>query len=257
MDKIRAVSWVHRNLRGFRWASSASSAGSTSAAAEKGGNMFQQLKPGPLKKLYKYYTVDAVNFAGGVPMDSTFPIDRIRVSGEAGEFEVKREDSTLMLNYHRGTGLPFIREWTQAHVTRLHNRSNFDCCMTVGSTDAFAKILMLLNGDTVMFDEYAYGASVGASSLLGRTNVGVKMDWDGMLPEELHRQTKLARAKGLRPDIVYLDPESQNPTGISMTQKRKKEIYEVCQELDLVIIEDGKFNCLATPRVGHLTRGIV
>jgi DNA-binding transcriptional MocR family regulator len=217
--------------------------GATSAAAAKASQTFQRLKPGPLKKLYKYYTPEAVNFAGGVPMDSIFPIHSIKIANESEEFEVNRSNGSLMLNYHRGNGIPSLREWIQNHVAKVHNRQGqgFDTCMSVGSTDAFAKVLLLLNGDTVIFDEFAYGAAVGASHALGRTNVGIKMDEEGMLPDELRSQTKLAREKGLNPDIVYLVPESQNPTGRSMSQQRKKEIYEVCKELDLIIVEDDAY----------------
>jgi DNA-binding transcriptional MocR family regulator len=215
--------------------------GTVSAAGRQGSGVYQRLKPGPLKKLYKYYTPGAVNFAGGVPMDSIFPIDRVTVGNESEEFQVTRSNHTLMLNYHRGNGIPVLRDWIQSHAESVHRRKGFDTCVSVGSTDAFAKVLTLLKGDTVLFDEYAYGAAVNASTALGRTNVGIKMDSDGMLPDELKKQTLLARSKGLRPDVVYLVPESQNPTGISMTQLRKREIYDVCKELDLIIIEDGEF----------------
>lgn len=209
-----------------------------SSAAAKGNGVFERLKPGPLKKLYQFYTPDAINFAGGVPMDSIFPIESVKVTHGSTQLEVKRS-SSLHLNYHRGNGIPILRNWIQSHASSLHHRTDFDSCMSVGSTDAFAKILMLLNGDTVLFDEYAYGASVSAATALGRKNVGVRMDEHGMVPADLRKQTMLARSKGLNPDVVYLVPEAQNPTGKSMSQQRKKEIFDVCNELDLIIIEDG------------------
>lgn len=73
--------------------------------------------------------------------------------------------------------------------------------MTVGSTDSFSKCLSMFNGDTVLFDEYAYGSAVATSRTHGRTNVGVRMDTDGMIPADLKKQIALARDKGLDPDM--------------------------------------------------------
>ena len=118
---------------------------------------------------------------------------------------------------------------------------DFGSCVTIGSTDAFAKVLNLLNGDSVFFDEYAYGTAVSACRAFGRTGLGVEMDAQGMIPEDLKRQTLAAREKGFDPDLVYLVPVAQNPTGISMSVARKEEIYRVCQDLDLYIVEDDAY----------------
>lgn len=117
----------------------------------------------------------------------------------------------------------------------------FGSCVTIGSTDALAKVLTLLNGDSVLFDEYAYGTAVSACRTYGRTSIGVKMDANGMIPTDLKEQTIAARDKGLDPDVVYLVPVAQNPTGISMSPTRKEEIYRVCQDLDLFIVEDDAY----------------
>lgn len=117
----------------------------------------------------------------------------------------------------------------------------FGSCVSIGSTDALAKVLTLLNGDSVIFDEFAYGTAVSACRTYGRTGIGVKMDANGMIPADLKQQTLAARDKGLDPDVVYLVPVAQNPTGISMSPGRKEEIYRVCQDLDLFIVEDDAY----------------
>lgn len=40
---------------------------------------------------------------------------------------------------------------------------------------------------------------------------------------------------------VYLVPTAQNPTGVTMSTKRKEEIYRVCQDEDLLIVEDDAY----------------
>jgi aromatic amino acid aminotransferase I len=119
-------------------------------------------------------------------------------------------------------------------------------CVTVGSTDALNKTLSLLDGDCFVCDEFAYGAAVSTGEALGRRCLGVRGDAEGMLPDALRETVLRGRAAGLNPDIVYLVPVGHNPTGSSMSERRKAEIYRVCQELDIIVVEDGKFQVRAS-----------
>ena len=89
------------------------------------------------------------------------------------------------------------------HMKSIHanqGKSEFDICVTVGSTDALFKTLTMLSGNATLFDKYAYGSAVATSRSLGRTNIGVEMDGEGMLPDDLRKQVLLARKEGLDPD---------------------------------------------------------
>lgn len=109
---------------------------------------------------------------------------------------------------HAGDGLTDLKSWVLQHMKQLHSPASavagaqdpFGVCVTVGSTDSFSKCLTMFNGDTVLFDEYAYGSAVATSRTHGRTNVGVRMDKEGMIPADLKKQIALARDRGLDPD---------------------------------------------------------
>ncbi len=203
--------------------------------------VYKALKVGPMKRLYKYYTPTSVNLAGGVPMDSCFPFESVTVNLAGNDSYTLNRSSSLLINYQRGDGMPVIKEWITSHLINVHTPPTvFGSCVTVGSTDAFTKVLTLLQCDSVLFDEFAYGHSVISSETLGKQPIGVAMDSDGMRPDALREAVKAARAKGLSANVVYLVPSGHNPTGLTMSIDRKQEIYEVCQELDLIIIEDGE-----------------
>lgn len=210
-------------------------------AGDKVSAVYQKLKVGPMKRLYKYYTAGAVNLAGGLPMDSTFPLSSMNVQlSDNTSFGLERGKG-LFLNYHRGDGLPPVKEWIQKHVQELHRPPNkgTDTCITVGSTDAWAKILTLVDSDVVLFDQHAYGAAVNACESLGKKSIGVKTDSEGMIPTDLRDAVITARAHGLSANVVYFVPVGQNPTGNTISPKRKTELYQVCKELDIIIVEDG------------------
>ncbi len=209
--------------------------------AEKVSSIFKKLKVGPMKRLYKYYTAGSINLAGGLPMDSTFPIASMNVRlNDSSSFEMQR-GKDLFLNYHRGDGLPPMKQWIQKHVEELHAPpcNSTDTCITVGSTDAWSKILSLVDSDIVLFDRHAYGAAVNTCESLGKKPIGVMTDGEGMIPSSLKEAVIIARENGMSANLVYFVPVGQNPTGNTISSKRKAELYSVCNELDVIIVEDG------------------
>lgn len=210
--------------------------------SDKASPIFTKLRVGPMKRLYKYYTPTAINLAGGLPMESVFPFETIDVSLMDGSSIKLSRGKNLSLNYLRGDGLPELKDWINEHINYVHSPAiPFQSCVSVGSTDSLSKILLLLNGDSVLFDKFAYGTAVASCKAFGRNPIGVAMDENGMIPESLREVVITARKQGLNPDVVYFVPTAQNPTGITMSLERKKAIYQVCCDLDLVIIEDGLF----------------
>jgi DNA-binding transcriptional MocR family regulator len=207
--------------------------------------VYKRLKLGAIKALYKYYTPDSINLAGGIPMNSCFPIKQVKVtldndnSKEEGEFDLIK-GSNLFLNYHRGTGLDCLMDWIKNHIKKVHNPIyDFGYCSTVGNSDSLAKIVTLLNGDIIFFDEYSYANAITTCETFGFKAVGVMCDAYGVLPEHLKQSVLQARLLGKKADIIYLVPTGHNPCGYTIPFWRKIEIYDVCKELDVIIIEDG------------------
>jgi len=233
MRKINRLVFVPLNKHSFH-------------SASNGSEVYHELKIGPMKRLYKYYTKDTVNLAGGVPMERCFPFQSINVqtcdlTSPKGSYELTK-GKDLYLNYLRGDGINELKEWINNHMKKLHPaKVDYGTCMTVGSTDALAKTLMLLNGDSVLMDQYAYGTAINACKVMNRTPIGIKMDSEGMIPSSLDESIIAARKKGYKPDCIYVTPVGQNPTGLTMSLKRKQDIYNVCKTNDILIIEDDAY----------------
>jgi DNA-binding transcriptional MocR family regulator len=97
--------------------------------------------------------------------------------------------------------------------------------------------------ETVLCESVTY---TGMRSLAHHLHVrlqGVAMDHDGLLPDALE---DAALESGGR--TVYCMPSVQNPTGLVMSKKRRKEIAAVATKLNLTIVEDDTY--------GFLTSGI-
>jgi len=68
------------------------------------------------------------------------------------------------------------------------------------------------------------------------------MDEHGMVVEALEETVKRLRAEGARIKFVYTIPTAQNPSGLTMTQDRRKYLLEVAERYDLLVVEDDPYS---------------
>jgi aromatic amino acid aminotransferase I / 2-aminoadipate transaminase len=211
------------------------------SSAIKASAIAQKLAIGPLKRLYKYMTPQTISLAGGLPMDDLFPFKSISVDlGSNNSYSLVNKQNLLM-NYTRGDGIASLKSWINTHVQEMHHpRETTETCMTIGSTDGWAKTLELIDTDVIFFDNFIYGAASNMSHVLGKKNIGVAFDSEGMIPDALRTAVFYARNQGFKANLVYFIPVGHNPSGQTMTFERKQILYQLCQELDLIIVEDGK-----------------
>jgi DNA-binding transcriptional MocR family regulator len=209
--------------------------------------VFKKLRINPIKALYKYYTPHNINLAGGIPLESCFPFKSMQVNldgeDESDGYTLTKGDD-LYLNYHMSDGIVPLKNWAKGHVQSIHSPPfSHEVTLTIGATDSWYKIIELLSTECVLFDQYVYGASVTPCNTHGKKSIGVPSDDQGIIPSALRETVRVARAQGLVVDVLYLIPVGHNPMGVTMPIERKKEIYAACQELDLIIVEDGVWLC--------------
>lgn len=112
--------------------------------------------------------------------------------------------------------------------------------ITPGAQQAIVGILAALcaPGDTVLAEEWTY-PRFGAIAGLLRLNVQpVALDEQGVAPHSLEKAIRRG-AKAL-----YVIPNFQNPTGIVMPEKRRREIAAIARRHQFPIIEDDVYGFL-------------
>ncbi len=67
------------------------------------------------------------------------------------------------------------------------------------------------------------------------------MDDNGIIPEQLKGKIDELIAGGRRPRFIYLIPDFQNPSGINLALKRRKQVLALAAAYDLVILEDSPY----------------
>ncbi len=108
--------------------------------------------------------------------------------------------------------------------------------MTVvdGAMDAIDRILSSIAklGDIVVVEDPGFPPILDLLEELGVTALGVRGDDAGL------DLASLKEALDRKPVAIILQPRAQNPTGVSMLSERAKEIAQLLESTDTVVIED-------------------
>jgi 2-aminoadipate transaminase len=115
--------------------------------------------------------------------------------------------------------------------------------IAAGSSQAIQLIVQLLvdPGDTIIAESPSFLGFFDDIRNSGATIRGVEVDEDGIQVDLLEEALIELREKGVRPRLLYLLPNYQNPTGVRTTLERRKRIVELAEEFDTLIVEDDAY----------------
>ena len=154
-----------------------------------------------------------------------------------------RADSELLMTYHLGGGSDSDRKagatWLAPMFGQLDDRQLVVC---PGAQAAIAGLMLAFTkpGDSILAEPMSYPGLHAAASQFGRRIISVEADQHGMLPAMLEQACRQHQ-----PALVYLNPTLQNPTAITMPQRRRKELASIAQRCKVRIIEDDPYWLLA------------
>jgi 2-aminoadipate transaminase len=115
--------------------------------------------------------------------------------------------------------------------------------ITAGSSQAIQLLVQLLvnPGDTIVAESPTFLGFFDDIRNSGADIRGVGVDDDGMRIDLLEAALSELRAIGVRPRFIYVLPNYQNPTGVSISLDRRNRIVELAEEYDTLIIEDDAY----------------
>lgn len=184
---------------------------------------------------------EVISFAGGLPDPATFLLEEIKEVFE----EILAQRGRDVLGYGPTAGITPFREWLAGHMTQLGRLSKIEeCLVTTGGIAALDLIckVFLDPGDVVIVGEPAYVAALHVmKSYQGRFS-GVPLDDKGMQPDVLKSVLEDARRESVHPKFIYLVPSFQNPSGVTLSETRRKRIIEIALEYNVPIIEDAAYH---------------
>ena len=202
----------------------------------------RSLQPNAIRKLTKLLgRGDVISLAAGAPSVQTFPVTEIAEIAS----RVILEQGHAALQYGPTRGLNGLVE---AVVNILHSRgidtaSPGEVVMTTGSQQGLdlAARAIIDPGDIVMVELPSYIGGIIALHNAQAEMLGVRQDDDGIDLEDLRDQIERARRAGRRVKCIYTISNFQNPSGVTLTSKRRAGLVDIADEYDLLIIEDDPY----------------
>ncbi|GME83697.1 unnamed protein product [Ambrosiozyma monospora] len=115
--------------------------------------------------------------------------------------------------------------------------------MTTGNTQAWDATLRTFcdPGDSILVEEYTFAASLEAAKPLEVNCIPVSIDDHGIVPEKLDELLNNWDAFKKKPKLLYTIPTGQNPTGSTLSAKRREAIYKIACKHDFIIVEDEPY----------------
>ncbi len=187
---------------------------------------------------------EVVSLAGGMPNIADLPREAI---GEAISSLI-RERGTQAMQYGSGQGEPFMREQiTQVMAEEAITAHPDDVVVSCGSQQALDLVTRVFcdPGDVILAEAPSYVGAIGTFRAYQVQVVHVAMDEFGIVPQALREAVAACRSAGKRIKFLYTIPNYQNPTGVTQTIERRRELIAIAHELDLLIVEDNPYGLLA------------
>lgn len=201
-------------------------------------NRMSRIKGSAIREIFKALAdPEVISMAGGNPAPELFPNKEMAKIAE----DVLTNNPVLALQYGITEGYQPLRGLVKDLLAERENIcEDFNDTIVVsgGQQGADLAIKCLVNeGDVVIVEEPSFIGVLNAFRSYGAKLVGVPVKEDGMDIDAL----KKAIAENDNVKMIYTIPTFQNPSGITMSVEKRKALYEIAKENNIVILEDNPY----------------
>ena len=186
---------------------------------------------------------EVVSLAGGMPYVHALPKDLISRSFKS----LMADRGDLAIQYSGGQGDLKLRDQVRELMALEGIKSSVeDIVMTTGSQHGLDLIsgLFLDKGDVVLAEGPSYVGAIGIFRHYEAHIEHVETDHDGIQPEALKETIARLKTQGRKIKFLYLVPNFANPSGVTLADKRRAKIVEICRRNKILILEDNPYGLL-------------
>lgn len=196
------------------------------------------IKSSAIRELLKLtQSPNVLSFAGGLPAPEVFPVQRFQQACQ----KVLDASGSAALQYSTTEGYMPLRQMIANNLQRYGILATPDNVMiTSGSQQALDLIAKLLinRGDRILIEAPSYLGALQAFNVFGAEYVMVPTDQDGL------RTDLLEDALRSGPKFMYILPNFQNPSGVTLSLQRREELVFLSEKYGIPIIEDDPYGQL-------------
>ena len=198
----------------------------------------QKMGSSVIRELLKYTEQPGIiSFAGGLPAPDVFPLKEFQAACNY----VLETQGAQALQYSTTEGYKPLREMIARHTSRYMVEVTPDnILITSGSQQAldFAGRLFINRGDYIVVEAPTYLGALQAWNAYGAQYIPVRTDENGMIVDELEAALRIG------PKFIYVLPNFQNPSGVTLSLERRVKLIELADKYGVPIIEDDPYGQL-------------
>ncbi|MEI7482190.1 MAG: PLP-dependent aminotransferase family protein [Elusimicrobiota bacterium] len=182
-----------------------------------------------------------ISFAGGLPDPELFPYDFVADAVK----NIMAKQGRVALQYGPTDGLPEFKEefikFLQKHEGLTVKPANI--IVTTASQQALDIVgrLFIDASDPVLVEMPSYMGGLQVFKSYGADFVGVKMDEDGIMTDNLEERLNWLRTQDEHYKFLYLVPDFQNPSGVTLSEERRRKVIELSEKYNIAVIEDSPY----------------
>jgi 2-aminoadipate transaminase len=182
-----------------------------------------------------------LGMTGGFPNPATFATELlVEIAAR-----LVRDEPGIALQYTASEGIASVREYLLDRVEALQGRRPQwgELGVTSGGMECIDLVsrTLLDPGDDVVIEAPTYLGAIMAFARYQAQLTGIPMDEHGMQVELLDERLRA----GLKPKLVYVIPEYQNPSGRTLSLERRHALIETCRRHGVLIFEDVAYRELS------------
>lgn len=180
---------------------------------------------------------DIISFGGGMPAPDVFPIDAFKEACD----RVLTNFGAPALQYGATEGYKPLREMIVQNSARYGiNVTPENILITSGSQQALDLLgkILINPGDRILVESPTYLGALQAWSSYGAEYVTVPVDENGLVTEALEEALRSG------PKFMYILPNFQNPTGVTLSLERRLKLIELADRYGVPIVEDDPYGQL-------------
>ena len=200
-------------------------------------NKVTGLKGSTIREIFKLIKQpDIISFAGGLPAPEMFPNQELADISK----EILEKQGTIALQYGITEGYDPLRDMVRENMQAVGVLKGNDEAIIVSGAqqgiDLTAKVL-LNEQDGVIVENPSFVGGLNAFRAYNASMYSVDVKEDGMDLDQL--ENLLSAHSHIK--LIYTIPTFQNPSGITMSLEKRKQLLQLAKKYNVFIIEDNPY----------------
>jgi 2-aminoadipate transaminase len=198
----------------------------------------------PIGKTLQYLTdPEIISLAGGLPCPDVFQRSELRMATELA-FD---RDIDRIMQYSpipgEATLVDAVLRFLERDDIRIGRENIVITTSGQHGLDLTGR-LFLEPGDVVLVDRPTFAGAIVAFEMQRPRFVGVNIEEDGSDVVGMREALRRLSAAGTPPKFIYVVPDFQNPSGITISLAKREALLDLSFEFDVPIVEDSPYRDL-------------